>query len=954
MRLHNAVILIVTLVGSTLSFRYTGTNAWLVQTLPTPTASSVATRYRYLHNKNNNNNSPTTRASSSTPTAIPATATTTENSNGENGETTIPGGNGNGARTRLVYCNDLTKSYDGTRYQFRDISLSLTSNSRVGLIGINGVGKSTLMKCLAGLESPDAGTVNFEGKRSVVLYVEQEPATGPRKTSSDDKQQQQQKQQQRQQQEKVWTVADALTESMVAGPSALTPEASRTSEALLAVRAYWAASKLMQTNKNKPNKSSNTNSEADAEAEQAMASAMELMSTCDGGWELEEQLEQLATKLSVGSETFRNRPVSSLSGGQRKRVALAAALAQRADVLLLDEPTNHLDWECIDWLADHLNQAIKLNPQMSLLLVTHDRYFLERTCDQVLELDSAAVYRYNTNGSYETFLKRRRERVAAEDADLGRQAERLKREAAWDAKSPRARQAKSKSRSAAFRDLKEANAQIMGDRSMNAATSGGSTDLNAAVATAAQNSGGERRKPGGGTQSAERRLGGKVVTFEGARLSMTFKKPSTKPNNNKKLILLDGLSYSFEKGERLVIVGRNGAGKTSFLRALVAQQPLTEGRRIVGDTVRFGYYDQRGLQTTGEKRETVLKFIVSQVELGETTTSGSSTTSDATSASVNADVARKLLVKFAFPASRWNDEVARLSGGERRRLQLLACLAARPNVLVLDEPTNDLDIATLTVLEEYLDDFQGVVVVVSHDRWFCDRVMDPPILDGDKNKDYRRSSLFVFEGNGVVSQFQGTYSEYFTTLKSGGGKTPPGFTKKITGFDSPPPLPVAKEPTIPPPQVTTTPTPTPKKIIEKANNAFRSTAPTPKQTTLQPPKPKSANNKAPPKKAEPAPSQRSLERLGKQMLHEKKNKKNKKVSKMDRKEYETIEAEVEELEIAAAEAAAAVEEANTKNKRLSMNEMLELVKKSSNARAAADARMERYIVLDELITAADS
>merc|ERR1740139_288426 len=309
------------------------------------------------------------------------------------------------------------------------------------------------------------------------------------------------------------------------------------------------------------------------------------------------------------------------------------------------------------------------------------------------------------------------------------------------------------------------------------------------------------------------------------------------------LILLDGLSYSFEKGERLVIVGRNGAGKTSFLRALVAQQPLTEGRRIVGDTVRFGYYDQRGLQTTGEEREKVLEFVVSQVELGVVEKKAgdgggeaggvSGGSGSGASASVSADVARQLLTKFAFPASRWQDEVARLSGGERRRLQLLACLAARPNVLVLDEPTNDLDIDTLTVLEEYLDDFQGVVVVVSHDRWFCDRVMDPPPLEGDVI-DYRRSSLFVFEGDGVVSQFPGTYSEYFTALKAGGGAAP-GFTKRITGFDSPPPLPVEIPVSDTAPTVATVDTTT---IIRQTPPKPKPTPPPPKPKAAIPPKPK--------------------------------------------------------------------------------------------------------------------
>ena len=768
----------------------------------------------------------------------------------------------------------------------------------------------------------------------------------------------------------MWTVADALTEPMVAGPSASTPEAMRHAEALLAVRAYWAATAATQEAEalapgggTGPEKDKDTAEEAAAQAvaaEEAMSTAMDLMGSADGGWELDERLEELASRLDVGAAAFRRRPVSSLSGGERKRVALAAALAQNVDVLLLDEPTNHLDWEAIDWLADHLNarsrSARSQGRALSLLLVTHDRYFLERTCDEVLELDSAAVHRYREGGSsvYATYLRRREERLAAEAGDLGRQAKILKREAAWDAKGARAQQAKSKSRAAAYQDLKEANAQMVGDRAAAAATAGGGADLGAAAEAAAQAQGGGRKKGyGGGRGGAERRLGEKVVSFEGARLSVmaaaTSDGTSTSEDRPVALVLLDGLSYSFEKGERVVIVGRNGAGKTSFLRALVDQQSLTEGRRVVGDTVRFGYYDQRGLQTTGAEREKVLEFVVSQVELGVDEkkigvdgegASGLAPGLAPPSRAMSTDVARRLLSKFAFPASRWNDEVAGLSGGERRRLQLLACLAARPNVLVLDEPTNDLDMATLSVLEEYLDDFQGVLVVVSHDRWFCDRVMGPPPLDADVD-DYRRSSLFVFEGNGAVSQFQGSYSEYFTALKAGGDASP-GFTERITGFDSPPPLPAPAP--IPPPTV----------APAKKSTAIRPIAPTPKPTP-PPPAPKPVK-KATPINTGPAPSQRSLERLGKALQEKKKAEKGKKkvkVSKKERKEYATIEAEVEELEIVAAKAVAALEEANNGKRRLSMNEVLELASDVSDTRRAADAKMERYIFLDELITAAD-
>ena len=595
-----------------------------------------------------------------------------------------------------MFCDSLSKSYDGTRYQFRDISLDISAGQRVGLIGVNGVGKSTLMKCLAGLEEADAGTVGVEG-RPVILYVEQEPARGQDSAGG-----------------AQWTVADALTEPMVAGPSASTPAALKTAEALQAVRAFWAANAAQEANS--------------PGAEAMSATAIELMSSADGSWDLDQNLEECAARLDVGSAEFRRRPVSSLSGGERKRVALSAALAQNADVLLLDEPTNHLDWMAIEWLADFLTDR-RTAKQLSLLLVTHDRYFLERTCGEILELDSAAVYSYRTEGSYQTFLRRREERLAADDADLGRQQERLKREAAWDAKQPKARQAKSKSRSAIFEELKEANAQRMSDRALSAATAGGGVDLGAAAAAAASAQGGGRRKPGGGQGSGvERRLGEKVVSFDGARLAVDIATPGSSSSvaaaaptpggdeaGDSTLLLLDGLTYTFTKGERVGIVGRNGAGKTSFLRVLVGEEPLTKGRRSVGDTVRFGYYDQRGLQTAGTGRQGVLEYVVSQVKLGVDEKAGDGGEAARLreefgdgavglsgggvpkgSSEVSVDVARRLLTKFAFPASRWQDDVSKLSGGERRRLQLLACLAARPNVLVLDEPTNDLDIATLS------------------------------------------------------------------------------------------------------------------------------------------------------------------------------------------------------------------------------------------------------------------
>eukprot|EP00613_Pedinella_sp_CCMP2098_P080357 CAMPEP_0171936358 /NCGR_PEP_ID=MMETSP0993-20121228/33771_1 /TAXON_ID=483369 /ORGANISM="non described non described, Strain CCMP2098" /LENGTH=914 /DNA_ID=CAMNT_0012577521 /DNA_START=29 /DNA_END=2773 /DNA_ORIENTATION=- len=843
---------------------------------------------------------------------------------------------------RQLYCEGLGKSFDGKRWQFRDIDLDLAAGSRVGLIGVNGVGKSTLMKCLAGIEKQDSGTVGVEG-RPHIIYVEQEPVRG----SSE-----------------AWTVAEVLTEPMAAGPSASSPVAARVASGLLSLRAFWAASKAVEVD------------DTDGEAEEALTRAMSEMND-HGGWELSTLLDTVATKLGVAH--MKDRPVTSLSGGERKRVALAAALVQEPDVMLLDEPTNHLDWLAIDWLADFLTDPRRGKKAMSLLLVTHDRYFLESTCSEILELDGASVFRYQ--GGYEAFLTQRGNRISADDADLQATKMRMKKEAEWARKQPKARQAKSKSRVAAFDNAADELRQRIGDRELSAATAGAGMDLSAAgnAALSASNAGG-----GGGQKSkkktVERRLGQDVLSLEGACLEYQRSEEEFGVGAETSLVLMDQVTFKFQRGDRIGVVGRNGAGKTSFLRVLVGQVALSSGFRVLGETVTVGYYDQRGLKVTPGER--VMDYVIDQVELGVEKDSGlgdggvsrnlaaefsgsefKTVVSDVTSAVPSLAVARQLLTKFAFPASRWNDEVSKLSGGERRRLQLLACLASRPNVLVLDEPTNDLDLLTLGVLEEFLEEFTGVMVCVSHDRYFMDRVLGPRTSDDeDDSDDSAPGSLFVFEGAGKVRQFIGSYSDYLDCEisrldgdESMMAKFPNELISSIPATRVPPP------PT-PPPAPPSNPSPSPTKakesppttvlevherIVDAPEEAPAASISVPK--TKQKPRFEGSSSAA---MMRPPSLDSASETQPKKLAPPPKTNKKKKAPKLtsnEKKEYAGIEGEIDKLETEAAVLAEGM--ATSQQRGLTFTQQAELSSKASNARRAADAMVERWMELEAKVEA---
>lgn len=433
-----------------------------------------------------------------------------------------------------------------------------------------------------------------------------------------------------------------------------------------------------------------------------------------------------------------------MSGGERKRVGLSAALLLQPDILLLDEPTNHLDVDALEWLADFLKPGGR-DKDMTMLLVTHDRYFLERVCSEIVELDRAQLYRYP--GNYTRYIELKASRLAAEDAETERARIKLRRESEWMAKQPRARQAKSKVREEQFYELVE---KAKGQKATQTVDFASPEEK-------------ERQK----------RLGGVVAEFRGASYEMHGR------------TLLNGFTYDFRQRDRIGVCGPNGVGKSTFLKILVGDIELSKGTARLGETVRIGYYEQAGLNLTPEQeKQPVLKFVQEAVELGskedKTTLKGPTirlvVTENANlgrrkvlagkeakvtvemketfdeSTAVSERDAMKLLSKFQFPPKRWYDRVGKLSGGEKRRIQLLQVLAKNPNFLVLDEPSNDLDLQTLSALEEYLtESFDGCLIVVSHDNFFVNRVCE---------------HLFIFEGDGVVRDFQGSYSDYLDYRRS--------------------------------------------------------------------------------------------------------------------------------------------------------------------------------------------
>ncbi len=513
---------------------------------------------------------------------------------------------------------NLTKSY-GDRILFADITFGINEGDKIGLIAKNGMGKTTLLRCIAGTESADSGSVIFRNDLKVG-FLEQTPHLD----------------------NNLSVLQTCIGDS---GPI------------IIAIESYEAALQSGDINK--------------------IAHATELMDASQA-WDYEDRLKQMLSQLGIPDFSM---PVSVLSGGQKKRVALAKIILENPDLLILDEPTNHLDISSIEWLESYLSQS-----KMTILMVTHDRYFLDRICSKIIELDHEQAFFYD--GNYDNYLRRRSERIEAMTAELAKVKNTLRREQEWMNRQPQARAGKAKFRIDAFYDLKKRAAIDLRERNVNLSVKSSY-------------------------------IGSKI--FEASHISKRY---------GDKIILND-FNYVFSRYEKLGIIGTNGVGKSTFIKMLQGLVPSDSGKWDVGETVKFGYYSQDGISFDPAK-----KVIDAITEIAENVVinDGSQHLSPS-----------QFLQHFLFSPADQQKHIAKLSGGERCRLHLAAVLMRSPNFLILDEPTNDLDIITLGLLEEYLSDFKGCAIIISHDRYFLDNIVD---------------HLFVLEGNGVVKDFPGNYSDY--------------------------------------------------------------------------------------------------------------------------------------------------------------------------------------------------
>lgn len=530
----------------------------------------------------------------------------------------------------ILKAENLYKTY-GDKTLFDHISFHIEENERIGLIGPNGTGKSTLLKVIAGLESIEEGEITKSGSVQVE-FLHQDPELPAGQT---------------------------VLEHIYSGESAV----------MKTLREYEKA--LYELGKDPEN-----------EQRQKHLLAAQAKMDANNAWDANTLAKTVLSKLGVNDVT---KPVNELSGGQKKRVAIAKNLIQPADLLILDEPTNHLDNETIEWLEGYLSQY-----PGAVMLVTHDRYFLNRVTNRIYELEEGSLYTYK--GNYEVFLEKRAEREAQAEQKETKRQNLLRRELAWLRRGAKARSTKQKARIDRVETLKEQKGP----------QSSGSLDF----------------------AIGSHRLGKQVIEAENVMIAYDGR------------MLVDRFNELVIPGERIGIIGPNGIGKTTLLNALAGRHTPDGGDITIGQTVRIGYYTQDHSEMNGELK--VIDYIKETAEVVKT-------------ADGDMITAEQMLERFLFPRSMQQTYIRKLSGGEKRRLYLLQVLMQEPNVLFLDEPTNDLDTETLSVLEDYIDQFPGVVITVSHDRYFLDRVVD---------------RLIVFEGNGVISRFQGSYSDYMEESKA--------------------------------------------------------------------------------------------------------------------------------------------------------------------------------------------
>ncbi|MFO7658777.1 MAG: ABC-F family ATP-binding cassette domain-containing protein [Bacteroidales bacterium] len=517
----------------------------------------------------------------------------------------------------VLQVDGISKSI-GDLQLFSDISFVVNTGEKVAIIARNGAGKSTLMNIIAGIDSADSGSIYLDSQIKTA-YLLQEP---------------------------LFTIDNNVFEEVFHSAD----------ELIMVIKEYEKAL---------------------VSGEQKLLEAAIAKMDHHKAWNHEVKVKQILTRLKINDF---DQKIEKLSGGQKKRVALAQVLINNPEFLILDEPTNHLDVEMIEWLEEYLKKS-----GCTLLMVTHDRYFLDRICDEIIEMDNNRLYVYS--GNYSEFLRKRSERIANEQAVVSKARNQLRKETEWMRRMPQARATKAKSRIEGYYELKEVAA--------------GNKELKNIKITVAAS-----------------RMGKKIIEAHGLTFSWDG------------VCYIKDFTYNFARHEKIGIIGKNGSGKSTILELLTGALKPEKGTLEHGETVVFGYVKQEGISF--DENQKVIDIARS---IAETVTLGNGNTVDVS----------QFLTQFMFPPSVQHNYISKLSGGEKRRLYLLTILMKRPNFLILDEPTNDLDIMSLGILEDYLQNFNGCVLIVSHDRFFMDQVVD---------------HIFIFEGDAVIKDFPGNYSDY--------------------------------------------------------------------------------------------------------------------------------------------------------------------------------------------------